>query len=194
MYVPKLAFIYVRRPTNHCFSVVSKIGVAKSRLAIMRVTKTLANSDVRAGIGITTTVGEFSTGPIRTCKGLPSSSQKILRFLHSAKLIEVHLQLRLTLSSGVFVCDCEIDISKWCIQMVGSARSQCRTPGIKLFVAISRLKFSVLTFIVIWGSVLEHSFNKRVMSRIGCANKGCYLIVVCWLSFYHENFRSSDYC
>ena len=106
-----LAFIYTRRSTNLWFSVVSKVGVAKFRPAMVRVTKKLANSAVRAGIGITTTVGRFSTGSIRTCKGLPSGSQKILVILHSPKLIEVHLQLRLTLLSGVFVCDCEIDIS-----------------------------------------------------------------------------------
>ena len=58
-----------------------------------------------------TTVGRFSTESIRTCKGLPSGSQKLLVILHSPKLFEVHLQLRLTLLSGVFVCDCEIDIS-----------------------------------------------------------------------------------
>ena len=137
------------------------------RLAIVRVTKRLANSAVRAGIGMTTTVGRFSTGSIRTCKGLPSGSQKILVILHSPKLIEVHLQLRLTLLSGVFVCDCEIDISNWCIQMVGSALPQFKVPRIELSVAISRLKFSVLTFYVIWRRVFEHSFNKRVMSRIG---------------------------
>ena len=90
---------------------MSEVGVAKFRLAIERVTKRLANSAVRAGIGITTTVGRFSTGSIRTCKGLPSGSQKMLVILHSPKLIEVHLHLRLTLLSGVFVCDCEIDIS-----------------------------------------------------------------------------------
>ena len=66
---------------------------------------------MRAGIGITTTVGRFSTGSIRNCKRLPSGSQKILVILHSPKLIEVHLQLRLILLSGMFVCDCEIDIS-----------------------------------------------------------------------------------
>ena len=85
--------------------------MAKFRPAIVRVTKRLANSAVQAGIGITTTVGRFSTGSIRTCKGLPSGTKKILVILHSPKLIEVHLQLRLTLLSGVFVCDCEIDIS-----------------------------------------------------------------------------------
>ena len=87
------------------------MGVAKFRPAIVRVTKRLANSAVRAGFGITTTLGRFSTESIRTCKGLPSGSQEILVILHSPKLIEVHLQLRLTLLSGVFVCDCEIDIS-----------------------------------------------------------------------------------
>ena len=146
---------------------MSKIGAAKFRLAIERVTKRLANSAVRAGIGITTTVGRFSTGSIRTCKGLPSGSQKILVILHSPKLIEVHLQLRLTLLSGVFVFDCEIDISNWCIQMVGSTLPQFRVLGIKWSFAISRLKFSVLNFNVIWGRVLEYGFNKRVMSRIG---------------------------
>ena len=90
---------------------MSKVGVVKFRPAIVKVTKRLANSAVRAGIGITTTVARFSTGSIRTCKGLPSGSQKILVILHSPKLIEVHLQLRLTPLSGVFVCDCEIDIS-----------------------------------------------------------------------------------
>ena len=137
------------------------------RSPIVRVTKRLANSAVQAGIGITTTVGRFSTGSIRTCKGLPSGSQKILVILHSPKLIEVHLQLRLTLLSGVFVCDCKIDISNRCIQIVGFALPHCRTPGTELSVAISRSKFSVLTFNVISGRVLEHSFNKRVMSRIG---------------------------
>ena len=87
--------------------------------------------------------------------------------LHSPKLIEIHLQLTLTLLSGVFVCDCEIDISNWYIQLVSSALSQCRTLGIKMSVAISRLKFSVLAFNVIRGRVLEYSFNKRLMSRIG---------------------------
>ena len=96
---------------------------------------------VRAGIGITTTVGRFSTGSIRTCKGLPSGSQKILVILHSPKLIEKHLQLRLTLLSGVFVFDCEIDISNWCIQMVGSALPQFRAPGIKLSFKIFRSDF-----------------------------------------------------
>ena len=90
---------------------MSKVGVAKFRPAIVTVTKMLANSAVRAGIGITTTVGRFSTGLILTCKELPSGSQKILVILHSPKLIEVQLQLKLTLLSGVFVCDCEIDIS-----------------------------------------------------------------------------------
>ena len=121
----------------------------------MRVTKRLANSAVRAGIGITTTVGRFSTGSIRTCKGLPSGSQKILVILHSPKLIEVHLQLRLTLLSGVFVCDCEIDISNSCIQLVGSVLPQIRAHGIKMSVAISRLKVSVLTSNVIWGGFLS---------------------------------------
>ena len=73
--------------------------------------KEVANSAVRVGIGITTTVGRFSTGSIRTCKGLLSGNQKILVILHSLKLIEVHLQLSLTQFSGVFVCDCKIDIS-----------------------------------------------------------------------------------
>ena len=71
----------------------------------------VTNSAVRAGIWITTTVGRFSIGLIRTCNGLPSGSQKILVISHSPKLIEVQLQLKLTLLSGVFVCDCEIDIS-----------------------------------------------------------------------------------
>ena len=84
--------------------------MAKLRPAFVRVTKRLANSAVRAGIGITTTVGGFSTGLIRTCKGFPSGSQKILVISHSPKLLEVHLQLNLILLSGVFVCDCEIDI------------------------------------------------------------------------------------
>ena len=81
------------------------------RPAIVRVPKRLANSAVRAGVGITTTMGRFSTGSIRTCKGLQSGSQKILVILHSPKLIEIQLQLKLTLMSCVFVCDCEIDIS-----------------------------------------------------------------------------------
>ena len=84
--------------------------MAKFRPAIESVTKRLANSAVRAGIGITTTVGRFSTGSIRTCNWLPAGSQNILVILHSPKLIEVQLQLKLTLLSGVFVCDCEIDI------------------------------------------------------------------------------------
>ena len=84
---------------------MSKVGVAKFRPAIVRVTKRLANSAVRAGIGITTTVDKFSTGSIRTF------SQKIVVISHSAKLIEVYLKLKLTLLSGVFMCDCEIDIS-----------------------------------------------------------------------------------
>ena len=79
---------------------MSKVGVAKFRLAIERVTKRLANSAVQAGIGITTTVGRFSTGLIRTCRGLRLGSQKLLVILHFPKLIEVHLQLRLTLLSG----------------------------------------------------------------------------------------------
>ena len=142
--------------------------MAEFRPAIVMVTKRLANSAVRAGIGITTTVGRFSTGSIRTCKGLPSGSQKISVILHSPKLIEVHfLQLRLTLLSGMFVCDCEIEISSRCIRLVGSALSQIRPHGIKLSVAISRLKFSVLTFNVIGERVFEQSFNKRVMSPIG---------------------------
>ena len=68
-------------------------------------------SAVRAGIGITTIDGRFSTGSIRTCRELPSGNQKIIVMLHSPKLIEVHLQLRLTLLSGVFVYDCEIPSS-----------------------------------------------------------------------------------
>ena len=194
MCVPRLTFIYARRSTNLCFSVVSKIGVAGFRPAIVRVTKSLANSSVRAGIGTTTTVGRFSIGSIRTCKGFPSGSQKTLVILNSPKLIAVHLHLRLILLSGVSVCDCEIDIYNWCIQMVGSALPQCRTPRIKLSVAVSRLKFSVLTFDVIWGRVLEHSFKKRIMSRFGWANKGFYVIVVSILSCYHKNFRSCDEC
>ena len=146
---------------------MSEIGVAKFRLAIERVTKRLANSAVRAGIGIRTTVGRLSAGSIRTCRGLPSGSQKIFLILHSPKLIEVHLQLRLTLLSGVFLCDCEIDVSNWCIQMVSSWLPQCKTPGIELSVAIGRLKISVLSFDVIWGKVLEYSFDKRVMSQFG---------------------------
>ena len=90
---------------------MSKVGVAQFRLPIVRVTKRLANSAVRAGIGITTTVGRFSTGSIRISKGFPSGSQKKSVYLHSPKLIEFQLQLSLTLLSGVFVCDCEIDIS-----------------------------------------------------------------------------------
>ena len=141
--------------------------MAKFRPAIVTVTKRLATSAVRTVIGITTTVGRFSTGWIRTCKGLPSGSQKIFVILHSPKLNEVHLNLRITLLSGVFVCDCEIDISNCCIQMVGSALPQCKTPGIELSVAISRLNFSFLIFNMIWGRVLEHSFNKRLMSQFG---------------------------
>ena len=82
---------------------MSNVGVAKIRPAIERVTKRLANSAVRAGIGITTTVGRFTTGSIRTCKGLPSGNQKLLVILHSPKIIEVQLQLQLTLLSGVLV-------------------------------------------------------------------------------------------
>ena len=100
---------------------MSKVRVTKFRPAIVRVTKKLANSAVRAGIGITTTVGRFSTGSIRTWKGLPLGSQEILVIVYSPKLIEVQLQLKLTLLSGVFVCDCEIDFSNWCIQMMSSA-------------------------------------------------------------------------
>ena len=90
---------------------MAKVGVAKFRPAIVRVTKQLENSAERAGIGMTTTVGRFSTGSIRTCTGLPSGSQKLSMILHAPKLIEVQLQLNLTLLSGVFVRDCEIDIS-----------------------------------------------------------------------------------
>ena len=81
----------------------------------------LANSAVRAGIEITTTVGRFSTGSIRTFKGLPSGSQKILVILHSPKLIEDQLQLKLTLLSGVFVCYCGIDIL--CDKVTGQIRA-----------------------------------------------------------------------
>ena len=63
----------------------------------------LANSAMRAGIEITTTLGRFSTVSIRTCKRLPSGSQKILVILHSPKLIEVHLQLNLTVEWCVCV-------------------------------------------------------------------------------------------
>ena len=168
--------------------------MAKFRPAIVRVTKRLANSAVRAVIGITTTVGRFPTGSIRTCKGLPSGSQKILVILHSPKLIEVHLHLGIILLNGVFVCDFQFDIFNWCIQMVDSALPQCKTPGIEMSVAISRLKFSVLTFNMIWGRFLEHSFEKRVMVmwRFGWANKACYMIVVSRLSCYHKIFRSYD--
>ena len=93
----------------------------------MRVTKRLANSAVRSSIGITTTEGRFSTGSIRTCKGLPSCSQKILVILHSPKLIEVQSQLNLTLLSGVFVCECEIGFSNWCIQIMTSAFPHSRS-------------------------------------------------------------------
>ena len=86
--------------------------MAKFRPANVRVTTRLANSAMRAGIEITRTVGRFSTGSIRTCKGLPSGSQKIFVILHSpVSLIEVQLQLKLTLLNGVFVCDCEIELS-----------------------------------------------------------------------------------
>ena len=173
---------------------MSKVGVAKFRQAIVKVTKILAYSAVRAGIGITTKVGRFSTGSIRTCKGLPSGSQKILVILHSPKIIEVQLQLNLTPLSGVFVCDCEIDISNWCIQMMSSAFPHSKFPGIKMSVGNSRSEFSVLFFIVIRGRVLEYSSNKGIMSWFGWANEGCYLIVVSRLSCYHEIFRSSDQC
>ena len=93
------------------FSVVSRIEAAMFRQAIVRVTKMLANSAVRAGIGITTTVERFSTGSILTWTGFPSGGQKVLMILRSPKLIEVILQLDLTLLSVVFVCDCEIDTS-----------------------------------------------------------------------------------
>ena len=106
---------------------MSKVGVDEFRPAIVSVTKRLANSAVRAGIGITTTVGRFSTGSIRTCKGLTSCSQKILVILHSLKLIEFQLQLKLTLLSGVFVCACEIGFSIWCIQMMSSAFPHSRS-------------------------------------------------------------------
>ena len=109
---------------------MSKVGVAKFRPAIVRVTKRLANSAVRAGNGITTTVGRFSTGSIRTCKGLPSCSQKLLVILHSPKLIEVQFQLKLTQLSVVFVCDCEIGFSNWCIKMMSSAFPYSRSPVI----------------------------------------------------------------
>ena len=69
----------------------------------------LAKCVVRAVIGIATTMGRFSTWLILTCTGLPSGSQKHLVFLHSPKLFEVQLQLKLILLSGVFLCDCEID-------------------------------------------------------------------------------------
>ena len=159
---------------------------------IPRVTKSLANSAVRAGIGITTTVGRLSTGSFRACKGLPLGNQKILVILHSHKSNEVHLQLRLTLLSGVFVCDCEIDISNWCIQIVGSEFPHSRLSGIKMSVVNNRLKFPVLTFNVIRGRVHEYSFNKRITSWFGWANEGCYLVVVSKLSCYHEIFCSSD--
>ena len=81
------------------------------RPAIMRVTKSLANSVVRAGIGVRTTMGRLSTGSVLTCKGFLSGSQKISDF-HSLKIIEVQLHLKIILLSGVFVCDCEFDISK----------------------------------------------------------------------------------
>ena len=81
------------------------------RLVIVKVTKRLANSAVRACIGITTTVGRFSTGSIVTWTGLPSGSHNLLLISRSPKLFEVQLQLKLTLLSGVFVCDCQIDTS-----------------------------------------------------------------------------------
>ena len=66
-----LVFIYARRSAKIWFSVVSEIGVAKFRRAIVRVTKRLAKSPVRAGIGITKTVGRFSAGPILAWTGFP---------------------------------------------------------------------------------------------------------------------------
>ena len=89
---------------------MSEIGVAKFPTAIESFTKRLAISAVRAGIG-TTTVGRFSTGSIRTCKELRPGSRKKLVILHSPNLIEIQLPLEITLLSGVFVCDCEIDVS-----------------------------------------------------------------------------------
>ena len=177
------------------------------RPAIVRVKKRLAKSAVRVGIRITATVRGFSTVSICTCKGFPSGSEKILVILHSPKLIEVQLQLKLTLLSGVFVCNCEIDISNWCIQMMSSAVWHSRSPGIKTSVANNRLVFVVywcsnqvhlklplLTFKVIRGRILEYSFNKGGMSWFGWANEGFYLIVVSRLRCYHEIFRSSDNC
>ena len=79
------------------------MGVAKFRLVIVRATMRKANSVVRAGIGITTTVGKFSTSLILYCKGLPSGSQKRLVILHSPKLIEVQLQLK---NNSVEWCVC----------------------------------------------------------------------------------------
>ena len=125
------AFIYARRSTKLWFSIVSEVGVAMFRPAIVRVTRRLANYAVRADIGITTIVGTFSTGLIRNCKWLPSTSQKIFVILHSPKIFGVHLQLKLILLSGVFVYDCKIDISKWCIQMISSSFPHSRSPGKK---------------------------------------------------------------
>ena len=88
----------------------------------------------------------------------------MLVILHSPKLVEVHLQLRLTLLSVVFMCDCEIDVSNRCIRLMSSALPQGRTPGIKLSVAINRLEFSVPIFNVIRGRTLEHNFNEGILS------------------------------
>ena len=94
---------------------------------------------MRPGTGMTTTVGKSSTGLILTCKGLPSGRHEILVSLQSPKIVKVHLKMKLTLLSGVFVCDCEIDTSNWCIQTMSSSLSHSQSPGIKMSVPNSRL-------------------------------------------------------
>ena len=121
------------------FSVVSNIGLAMFRLAIVMVIKRLANFAVRAGIGMTTTVGRFSNRSILTWTRLPSGSQKKLVILRFPKLIEIQLQLKITLLSGVFVCECEIDTSSWCIEMMDFSFTHSRSPGMKMSVAKSHL-------------------------------------------------------
>ena len=66
--------------------------------------------------------------------------------------------MKLTLLSGVFVCDCEIDISNWCIQLMSSSLP------VQMSVVSCRLNFSVVTFNVNRGKGFEYSFKKRVMS------------------------------
>ena len=168
---------------------MSETGEAKFRLAIVRDTKRWEKSAVRAGSGITTTLGRFPIGTIRTCKALPPGCFTLSQINWGLVAFEINsVEWCLCVTARFIFLN---DAFNWRVLRFHTPglleTNVCCEQSSDVFVVDwgfnqFHLNFSVLTFNVIRWRVLEYSFNERTMSWFRWANEGFYLVIVGRLS------------